>query len=309
LTLALLLAGRLMAVALAEPTEVGVVFFGDSGTGGPAQVQVAEAVGTFCAAGRCDLLLLLGDNFMPAGVDGVDDPQWQPKVVEPYAPLGLPIRPVLGNHDHAGDAQAQVDFTARSDLWDMPALYYTFSMGPVAFFALDTDRMDWRQRHWLRRGLRHSGAAWNVVFGHHPLRSWGPHGPARGALARIARPVERFADFYLCGHEHGQQVLRGQAIHAVMASGGSPPREVGEGPDTLYAAARRGFGHLLMDGRQATLTVVEANGEVGFQQIFEAGEAPWGVAPDPRTENGFPLHPPRVFPGQERHGHPPEETP
>ena len=260
--LALLLAGGLAA---AEPVaEVGFVFFGDGGTGRPAQARVAQAVGAFYASARCDFLVLLGDNVMPDGVSGVDDPQWRTKVEDPYGPLGLPIRPVLGNHDHRGDPEAEIAYSERSGLWDMPAAYYTFTVGPVAFFALDTDVMDAAQRRWLAEGLRRATAPWIVVYGHHPLRSGGAHGPARGAMRRVRCLVERRADFYLGGHDHGQEVIRGRATQVVMGSGGSPPRAIEPGPDTLYAASRWGFGHLQLDADRAVLTVVGDDGEVGF---------------------------------------------
>jgi tartrate-resistant acid phosphatase type 5 len=256
----------LVSLALASPDdELGFVFFGDSGTGGPAQLRVAEQVQAFCATERCDLALLLGDNVMPDGVSGVDDPQWESKVETPYAGLGLGLWAVLGNHDHRGDVQAQVDYSERSELWHMPARYYAFERGPVAFFALDTQAMDRAQRRWLRRGLRQSQAPWTVVYGHHPLRSHGEHGPAKRPLSRIRCAVERHADLYLSGHDHGQEVLAGRATYVVMGSGGSPPRAIEPGDDSLYAASRRGFGHLLADEQGALLRVIEANGELRFE--------------------------------------------
>ncbi len=271
--LVLLLTGQLLAAELGADAEVGFVFFGDSGTGGPAQLRVAKVVGEFCATQRCDFLALLGDNFMPGGVSATDDPQWQQKVVEPYSPLGLGIRPVLGNHDHYGDPAAQVQYSEQSEMWDMPTAYYAFELGPVAFFALDTQIMDRQQRRWLARGLRHSEASWNIVYGHHPMRSGGVHGKARRPLRRISRLVERHADFYLSGHDHHQQVIQDRATYVVMGSGGSPPREVQGGDDTLYAASRRGFGHLLIDERRAVLTVMEANGAPRFVQEYPVEDA------------------------------------
>ncbi len=259
----------------AEPGgQLGLVFAGDSGTGGPAQLRVAQAMAGHCASQRCDLLLLLGDNVMPAGVSGVDDPQWRAKVELPYAPLGVPVRPVLGNHDHQGDPEASIAYSARWGPWDMPSAYYAFGRGPVSFYALDTERMDRRQRRWLARGLRRAEAPWIVVYGHHPLRSGGVHGPTRGAMRRVGRLVERHADFYLSGHDHHQQVIEGQAVHVVMGSGGSPPRAVEACDDTRYAASRRGFGHLLFTEDRAELTVVEANGRIRFVWEVERACAP-----------------------------------
>lgn len=249
--------------------ELGFVFFGDGGTGRTGQRRVAEAVDRYCETQRCDFVALLGDNIYPDGVISVDDPQWQRKFEGPYAALDLVFRPALGNHDHHGDVSAQVQYSERSERWDMPASYYSFEQGSAAFFVLDTERMDWRQRRWLARGLRHSSAVWNIVYGHHPLLSYGRHGPEQSVRRQIGCLVERHADFYLAGHDHDQQVLRGQrAVYVVMGSGGVKTRAVEQGPETQFAVSGKGFGHLLLQGDTARLTVVGADGSIRFEHEY-----------------------------------------
>jgi tartrate-resistant acid phosphatase type 5 len=264
--LGLLLCGP--AAAQQTPDDpVGIVFFGDGGTDATGQRRVAEAVARYCATERCDFVALLGDNIYPDGVSSIDDPQWEQKFEQLYAGLDLVFHPALGNHDHRGDADAQVAYSEVSIRWDMPASYYRFELGPAAFFALDTERMSLRQRWWLRRGLRRSEAAWNIVYGHHPLLSYGRHGAERSLQRHIGRLVERHADFYLSGHDHSQQVLEdGGAVYVVMGSGGVRPTPVTSGPETRFAASARGFGHLLLQDGTATLTVVGADGSIRFVQ-------------------------------------------
>lgn len=255
-------------------SQVGFVFFGDGGLGDTGQYRVAEAVGRFCATQPCDFGALLGDNIYPDGVSSLDDPQWQRKFEAPYASLDMVFRPALGNHDHHGDPQAQVEYSAVSDRWDMPASYYGFELGPAAFFVLDTERMSWRQRRWLARGLRRSSATWNVVYGHHPLLSYGQHGPERSLRRRIGCVVERHADFYLAGHDHDQQVLEdGSTVHVVMGSGGVKTRPVSSGPETQFAVSAKGFGHLLLSEGSAWLTVVGAEDSIRFQREYLAPAA------------------------------------
>jgi tartrate-resistant acid phosphatase type 5 len=253
----------------ASDAELGLVFFGDGGTAATGPRRVAEAVGRYCATARCDFLALLGDNIYPDGVGSVDDPQWQEKIERPLGQLGLVIRPALGNHDHHGDPDAQVAYSETSGSWDMPGRYYRFEQGPAAFFVLDTERMGWRQRCWLARGLRRSSATWTVVYGHHPLLSYGRHGSDPALRRRIAGLVQRHADFYLSGHDHSQQVLdSGGTIHVVMGSGGSRPTPVSWGPETRFAASALGFGHLLLREDSALLTVVGADDTIRFQDVF-----------------------------------------
>lgn len=268
LGLGLLLAGPALAGDAPE-SEVGLVFFGDGGTDARGPQRVAEAVARFCATERCDFVALLGDNIYPDGVSAIDDPQWQRKFEELYEGLDLRFRPALGNHDHRGDTDAQVSYSSVSVRWDMPDHYYDFDLGPAAFFVLDTEAMGLRQRWWLRRGLRRSDAEWNVVYGHHPLLSYGSHGGEPSLQRRIGRLVHRRADFYLSGHDHSQQVLEGgRTVYVVMGSGGSKPTPVGTGPETRFAQSARGFGHLLLREGSATLTVVGADDSVRFQHRF-----------------------------------------
>ena len=54
-----------------------------------------------------DAIILPGDNIYPCGVKSVDDPRWS--VLQPLIDLGLPLFPVLGNHDYCGSPDAQID--------------------------------------------------------------------------------------------------------------------------------------------------------------------------------------------------------
>ena len=59
--------------------------------------------------------------------------------------------------------------------WRMPAPYYTFTAGPVQFFAMDTNEVSEAQLLWLKDGLANSRARWKLVYGHHPIYSVGAH--------------------------------------------------------------------------------------------------------------------------------------
>lgn len=69
----------------------------------------------------------------------MDDPQWKTKFEDVYADpaLQLPIYPILGNHDHKGNPQAQVEYSQRNKNWRMPAQYYTFTHTLEMFKPID----------------------------------------------------------------------------------------------------------------------------------------------------------------------------
>jgi tartrate-resistant acid phosphatase type 5 len=217
------------------PTPVRFLVLGDTGEGNAAQFAVGVAMKQVCDAhGGCDFALMLGDNIYSDGVSGTDDPQWQTKFEQPYAPLSIPFYAVLGNHDYGGqliiDAPGvgnewhkgpiEVEYTEVSDKWEMPDTHYTFQVGNVGVIALDTNSILWDnnmfgdQRAWYPTALMEiADADWKFAAGHHPHRSNGQHGNAGNYEAPelfgipIPNPLpivgggdmERFYDQVVCG--------------------------------------------------------------------------------------------------------------
>jgi hypothetical protein len=106
-----------------------VVLLGDVGTGEAGQYKVANAIAGKCNIDICDFGLLLGDNFYPDGVRSIDDAQWQSKFELPYANIRFEFKVVLGNHDvsaNSSDSQFQINYSALSTKWSLPAEYYSF---------------------------------------------------------------------------------------------------------------------------------------------------------------------------------------
>ena len=227
------------------PEVVRFIAMGDTGEGYSDQHPNAVVIKDVCdAAGGCDFVLLMGDNFYDVGVDSVTDPQWDDKFEDPYVDLDLPFYPSLGNHDgglwgsgvELWKGDIQVDYSDFSDKWTMPGRYYKQTYGDVDIFALDTssiffdglgwplitdyadltdDQEAWLQSEWAGA----STGLWRFAFGHHPYLSNGPHGNA-GMYEGIpfvpyvsGGEIQTFlednvcgnVDFYLCGHDHSRQ--------------------------------------------------------------------------------------------------------
>lgn len=195
--------------------------WGDSGMGNDAQRAMADAAARVCARDGCDLVLQLGDNVYPDGVNGTDDPQWQEKFERPFANLTMPFYAVLGNHDVRGRGGAQAQLAYASERWRMPARNYSVEEGPAIFYGLDltgagerdaTLPSDWRAMDALNETLDATDARWRIVFSHFPYASPGSHGdagrydgePGRGAALRalVQEAVCPRADLYLSGHDH-----------------------------------------------------------------------------------------------------------
>ena len=178
------------------PNSLNFMVIGDWGHNGHFyQKEVAHQLEIAMYQTDADFIVSTGDNFYPNGVASVNDPLWQSAFENIYhGPHTFEDwYVVLGNHDYLGNAQAQIDYTEKSQRWQLPARYYskTFSLEnneQVLMVFLDTnpiqpeykDRDKYRstqgqdyktQLTWLETQLAGSNAKWKIVVGHHPLYS------------------------------------------------------------------------------------------------------------------------------------------
>jgi hypothetical protein len=236
---------------------VRLVAFGDFGQGTEAQKRVAAAILKEHRARAFDFGITTGDNFYPRGMESPSDPRWKTWWEDMYAPLGIRFYATLGNHDWVNfdSPAAEILYAARSESWRLPAPYYTFTAGPVQFFAVDTDEMSQAQVLWLQDEFGKSRATWKVVYGHHPVFVSGLGGPAYTAeMRRVLWPIIKGrADLYLSGHHHSLQHLRSpDGGHFVTSGGGGAgtyavdERE----PLALFARSTNGFTTIEADERQ-----------------------------------------------------------
>lgn len=237
---------------------VEFVAVGDAGTGGLGQILVAEAMAEHASRNHVEFVLMLGDNFYSYGVESVHDTQWESKFRDMYyhASLQVPFYAVLGNHDHYGNPDAQVDYTHMpgNSRWKMPSRYYTFKhsidkSATVQFFALDTTSIIYdrdsalKQLKWLEKALKNSHAEWKIVFGHHPLYSGGVYGDNERMKKKLERLFIKYKiDLYLAGHDHDQQLLGPiEGVHYIVNGAGSKVRSTRGRQHTIYANSNVGF--------------------------------------------------------------------
>jgi tartrate-resistant acid phosphatase type 5 len=194
--------------AVGEP-ELSFLVIGDWGRGSTAQKRLAVALGRIADEVRARFVISTGDNFYPAGVTSVEDPQWRTSFEEMYdAPsLMIPWYPVLGNHDHRGSVGAQMAYMQRSSRWRMSGAYYKQSKvladGFAEFFFIDTTAIlrhhaSWFGRFsmsdqiaWLESELPSSTARWKIVVGHHPAYSGEPGKDSRALIDWLVPLLER----------------------------------------------------------------------------------------------------------------------
>lgn len=282
----------------------GVVRFaalGNTGKDNAGQAAVAAALAARCAASGCDFVQLLGDNILDDGALSVSDAQWSSKFEVPYASIPVEFFAVLGNHDYGGNGagtdfargQVQIDYTAVSSKWRMPARHYHRVVQHVAFFALDSNSQllsgsasfadeAAAQRTDVAAWLAASTASWKIAFGHHHYLSNGQHGNA-GAYDGIPFPplngagVKSFMDDVVCGrvdlhvaaHDRVLQWLEPtcQGTELVVSGGGGATTTALVGTNaTRFQASQLGFLYVVVDGDTLTAEFVDVDGATLFSR-------------------------------------------
>jgi 3',5'-cyclic AMP phosphodiesterase CpdA len=218
---------------------------------------MAAAMARYHAQTPFDFAVTLGDNFYPAGMASPADPRWERDFARHYQPLRIRFFPSLGNHDWvmADSPVAEILYSAKSSTWQMPADRYTFVAGPAQFFAIDTNLVSRAQLEWLNRELARSEARWKIVYGHHPIYSYGVHGDTSALRDTLLPLLRKRAQLYVSGHDHDlQHIAPEDGVHFVIAGGGGgPPRSITRGAHTLYASSPNGFA--VIEATRSTLTV------------------------------------------------------
>jgi acid phosphatase len=276
MTLALVLLATLAAAAPPEiklaprTATLRLAVAGDTGKG---TETLAKAIARVHAQAPLDAILLTGDNFYPCGVKSVDDPRWS--LARPLTRIGIPIFPVLGNHDYCGKAvpETQIQATGTIPHWRFPAPQYALRT-PMADFAFINTTPYVRGYEtpvasMIRQTFASSRAPWRVVVGHHPVISSGWHGYfPRDEVGRMRELIptlrETNIDFYICGHDHHMELLRGRMLHLVSGAGSSPVPPIKLRTTTVFpeeiSRERIGFAVVEITARTIRVRMYDAKG-------------------------------------------------
>ena len=221
---------------------------GDVGDGSAA---VARGI---AAAGRVDAIVLTGDNIYPCGVQSATDPKWA--LLRPLAHLGVPIYPVLGNHDHCGNANAEIGAPLAN--WHFPSREYNFAT-PFAEFAM-IDTTPYVNGTKAAPQFRFTTNGWRIVVGHHPLLSSGYHGRfSRTEHRRMLQlvPAMRSAkvDLYICGHDHHLELIDGSPRMLISGAASDPVPAVLRHARTRFVTEGRVKGFAMLELTTTTMAI------------------------------------------------------
>jgi hypothetical protein len=268
--------------------EVRVLLFGDSGWGGPQQIELARQM----RRDEWDLAIHVGDIAYNDGTEV----EFTERHFRVYAPTfaSTPFYPSVGNHDIRADGGQSYD---RAFLWPEPApgkRYFAFRWGRIQFVSIDTssrtdDVSELRngtgaQFDWLK-GVLEAAAAdstvdWIITFQHHPLYSHAigisGHELDQDLRNHLLPLYERYGvDLVTAGHDHhyertwpireGRRVDSGCGPVHVLSGGGGASRYARDITNTaLLATAQRLYQYveLAVGADRIEARTIDRGGEV-----------------------------------------------
>ena len=228
------------------------------------------------------------DAFFPLGdqvEQGMYEGPWR-EAAEAYASVlgGLPIRPLMGNHDSVIDGQAHFErffFPDRSRSGTGSPLYYSIDAGPVRLFVVN---LLWReesfgraQRAWLDSSLAALPPGVEAVVLSHCFAYssgyvdeetglWWRDDP--GVIAALSPILERNkVALHISGHNHYLELLEKNGVtYAVVGGmGGKPdPEPAYASPASVWRAPAGTFGRLdlLASAEGLRLAFVDRDGKL-----------------------------------------------
>ncbi|MDW3645503.1 MAG: metallophosphoesterase [Bacteroidia bacterium] len=292
-------AGQMIQV-VSESRSLNFAVMGDWGVRGKLQQkEVAQQLNAFTQAKGLDFIVTTGDNFYPRGVESVDDAHWKESYEDIYrgASMNIPWYPVLGNHDHGGNLEAQFAYSEESKSWTFPGRYYAveykIANGQHILMAfLDTSPFhdayfeernyegieasdSTAQKKWLEKVLSESKADWKLVFGHHPLYTGGMRAKDKPYVRmHLEELLQTYAvDAYICGHEHDlQHISPPGGVEYFVSGAAAMVRPTGKIKYTKYSVSQPGFMLFKVDQNRIGMEVIDYEGAALYQSSFSKEE-------------------------------------
>ncbi len=245
------------------------------------QREVAESMNKTAALAKPQFIASTGDNFYFLGVKSVDDKLWKKSFEDIYT--GEHIKDVkwyvsLGNHDHYGNEDAQVEYSKKNPKWILPEKYHGLEakvdgQTSMSMYFINTEPLahsnneeTQRQWQWLDSSLNATQSRWKFVVGHHPVYSSNPsHGDTKALIEKLKPMLEKSgAQVYFCGHDHDlqHQQPKGSKVDYIVSGAGSKLRPTASYEHTLFAQSVSGFALVAVEDNSMKVLFVDKDGNV-----------------------------------------------
>jgi tartrate-resistant acid phosphatase type 5 len=187
----------------------------------------------------------LGDNFYFEGVTNKDDTRFNSTFENVFTTdyqMTTPWFMIAGNHDHYGNASAEVEYTDKSNRWIYPSFNYSIDIQNknnddipfIKVLSLDTillcgqtsmdesrdqtpkfnskEEETKSKDYWIdiENQLKNISdkTPYVLVTGHYPVWSISEHGPTKCLVDKLRPLLHKYkVSAYICGHDHNLQHL------------------------------------------------------------------------------------------------------
>ena len=194
-----------------------------------------EALLRQIARERPDVLLHLGDMVFYGSYE--DDWRYFDNVMSPIRSAGIPIYPVLGNHEYFGTDETMFEYV-RERFPMVDSLWYSVVIDSVAYMMLNTNYRDFgmqvmsRQWEWYNQQMQeyeeNDSVLFIVVLGHHPPYTNSTVVDDEDVLQQYFLPaymLSRKSAVWFSGHCHAYEHFYKDLKHFVISGGGGGPRQ------------------------------------------------------------------------------------
>ncbi|HSY52549.1 MAG TPA: metallophosphoesterase [Thermoanaerobaculia bacterium] len=244
-----------------------IAVVGDTGEGSD---RVARGIARLHARTPLDAIVITGDAFYPCGPASAKDRQWDR--VRALSQVGVPLFPVLGNHDFCGKSAPDTQIGATTvPHWQFPARQYVVESKVAELLLLDTTPFAANRNAGAADAVKQvfssTKTTWRLAVGHHPIVSSGYHGhfPRAEHLRMLTlEPLMKRAkvDLYICGHDHHLELIDGQPRLLISGAGSDPVPPLIPHAKTLYPSdATRQLGFAVVELEVHTMTIRFYDGE------------------------------------------------
>ena len=270
------------------------------------QVANAKMMGLVANQTNSSFVVALGDNFYFTGVQDEHDGRFFDTFEHVYSAssLHIPWYVVAGNHDHYGNASAQIAYSKLNPIWNFDYYYYSKQWKipgtnkTMKLIMIDTVQLcgnsgvdgtqpqgpedpesseeQWR---WLEKELATSSDDYLLVGGHFPVWSIAEHGPTKCLVKRLIPMLEEYhVTAYINGHDHNlQHILPDNSTVNYFVIGCSNfvdfrvthKHSIPEGSCKFHWAnifKLGGFAHVYVDEHFMSLSFVDSDGGILYTQ-------------------------------------------